>query len=143
MGHIIALSVQERALTTSEIANKDKEKHNKSGEPVCLSPRNFRQPRYHIQRGVMASNFSDSKLDILTNAIDQKLPHHTNKIALSETYHDNNLYANYFVHIRCFNYDRFKMIKLLKNVVIIIDAFTDYQLKLSYLLFLLGSWSST
>ncbi|CAF0990483.1 unnamed protein product [Rotaria sordida] len=59
MGHIIALSVQERALTTSEIANKDKEKHNKSGEPVCLSPRNFRQPRYHIQRGVMASNVLD------------------------------------------------------------------------------------
>ncbi|CAF0950935.1 unnamed protein product [Rotaria sordida] len=53
------LNVQERALTTSEIANKDKEKHNKSGEPVCLSPRNFRQPRYHIQRGVMASNVLD------------------------------------------------------------------------------------
>jgi len=77
-------------------------------------------PGWHIECSAMASKYLGKKIDIHTGGIDHIPIHHSNEIAQSESFWDNN-WVNYWVHNNFLKMNKFKMSKSKNNYLTLTD----------------------
>ncbi len=77
-------------------------------------------PGWHIECSAMASKYLGKKIDIHTGGIDHIPIHHSNEIAQSESFW-NNEWVNYWVHNNFLKMNKFKMSKSKNNYLTLTD----------------------
>lgn len=92
----------------------------KPGEVHWTSPWGEGRPGWHIECSVMAREHLGDTIDIHAGGQDLTFPHHENEIAQSEA-HNDQTFANYWMHNGYINIDNEKMSKSLGNFILVND----------------------
>lgn len=111
-------------------------KKSKDGEPKWDSKWGLGRPGWHIECSAMAEAVLGKDIDIHAGGVDLRFPHHSNEIALSESYHKSDQWVNYWLHSGHLHIDGLKMSKSLKNFITIqsvLERFSARQLRIMLL----------
>ncbi|GIO22919.1 cysteine--tRNA ligase [Oceanobacillus sp. J11TS1] len=103
-------------------------KKAKEGEIAWDSPWGKGRPGWHIECSAMAKKYLGDTIDIHAGGQDLTFPHHENEIAQSEA-HNDQTFANYWMHNGYINIDNEKMSKSLGNFVLARDLIEKHDPK--------------
>lgn len=96
------------------------------------------RPGWHTECAAMATELFGNTIDVHAGGIDLKFPHHENEESQCCSYHNQQQWVNYWLHIgHLVTTDNIKMSKSLKNVVSIKEFLKHYsrdQLRMACLL---------
>ncbi|MGM8216208.1 cysteine--tRNA ligase [Bacillaceae bacterium W0354] len=95
-------------------------KNAKSNEISWDSPWGKGRPGWHIECSAMAKKYLGDTIDIHAGGQDLTFPHHENEIAQSEA-HNDQTFANYWMHNGYIQIDNEKMSKSLGNFILVHD----------------------
>lgn len=103
-------------------------KKAKEGEIAWDSPWGQGRPGWHIECSAMVKKYLGDTIDIHAGGQDLTFPHHENEIAQSEAHNDQS-FANYWMHNGYINIDNEKMSKSLGNFVLARDLIEKHDPK--------------